>query len=426
MSPTQKRILKVRQSYAEFIKWYPFTTEDLDGEEWRDISGYEGLYQVSNFGRVKSFKRNKPRILKPALYHGEYPAVPLTLSHREDKPFNVHRLVAQAFIPNPDGKPQVNHLDGCKLNACASNLEWATPSENSSHAHRLGLACNAKGGDDSQAKLTNEQARYVRDNPENLTIGKLAEKFRVNRQVIANIQHGQTYKEAGGKIKRQWKRVKHTPRVPDEIRAQICAEYKGGDKEHGAIALAKKYGIDRHSVARIANEGYETEIEKNQHSRFVSNEVRAQILETYIPRDKRYGAVALAKKYGISCDIIGKIVNADRRAKNEDIPYTPRVPDEIRAQICAEYIKGSEEFGSNALAKKYGVDPKTILNIVTEARRARGEVIPKGKSHPRVSDEIRTQIRAIFIKGDKKFGATALAKKYGITRQTVMIIVNEK
>lgn len=309
MTPTQKRTLKVRQDYAEFIKWYPFTTEDLDGEEWRDISGYEGLYQVSNFGRVKSFKRNKPRILKPALYHGEYIVVPLTLSHREDKPFTVHRLVAKAFIPNPENKPQVNHLDGCKLNACASNLEWATSSENGLHAYRLGLVCNDKGGDDSQAKLTNEQARYVRDNPENLTNYEFAKKFGVSRSIIIRIQRGQSYKEAGGKIKRHWKRVKHTPRVPDETRAQIRAEYKGGSKEHGAMALAKKYGLNRKSIERIANEGYKTEEEKKMHSRFVPDEIRVQIRAEYIKGDKTYGAMPLGRKYNVDPKTITNIVN---------------------------------------------------------------------------------------------------------------------
>lgn len=307
MTPRQEKFLQRRLAFAEFIKLYPLTTDDLDGEEWRDIEGYDG-YQVSSFGRVKSFLHNTPRILKPRIINNEYLVAVLVKSGKE-KSFSVHRLVAIAFIPNPDNKPQVNHIDGCKLNACLSNLEWATPSENGKHAFNTGLSKNARGGDDSQSKLTNEQARYVRDNPENLTTNKLAERFGVSRSIIIKIQRGQSYKDAGGAIKTQWKKIKYTPRVSDEIRAQIQAEYRGGDKNFGAIALAKKYGVTRKTVERIASEGYQTAEEKQSHLRFVADEIRAQIRAEYVKRDKERGATALAKKYGCSDTTIRNIVN---------------------------------------------------------------------------------------------------------------------
>lgn len=112
-----------------------------DREEiWKDIEGFEGHYQVSSLGRVMSVVTNhgKPqRKIKPQ-YIRNYSYVNLSLkdkSHRKD----VHRMVAIAFVPNPDNKPMVNHIDGMKPNNNASNLEWATCSENHKHAYMTGL-----------------------------------------------------------------------------------------------------------------------------------------------------------------------------------------------------------------------------------------------------------------------------------------------
>lgn len=118
-------------------------------EEWRDIQGYEGLYQVSNLGRVKSLERKVKggwnntrtvgeRILKPCVNVEGYPKVSLC-KEGAIRRFPIHRIVAQAFIPNPDGKPEINHIDGCKENNSVSNLEWVTRSENELHAWRTGL-----------------------------------------------------------------------------------------------------------------------------------------------------------------------------------------------------------------------------------------------------------------------------------------------
>ena len=114
---------EAKLAYAAFIPYYPLTLEDLPGEVWKDIAGFDG-YQVSTFGRVKSFKWTKPRILKPHL-RGEYLSVDLCFDGKT-KHQPVHILVAQAFIPNLEGKPEVNHDDGHKFNCHVSNLYWAT------------------------------------------------------------------------------------------------------------------------------------------------------------------------------------------------------------------------------------------------------------------------------------------------------------
>ena len=104
-------------------------------EEWKDIEGYEGLYRVSNTGKVLSVRRNREFSLNPnPLY------VNVSLSKEGDsKSFSVHRLVAKAFVPNPENKTDVNHIDGNKLNNNSWNLEWTTKSENIKHALKLGL-----------------------------------------------------------------------------------------------------------------------------------------------------------------------------------------------------------------------------------------------------------------------------------------------
>lgn len=175
--------------------WYAI--ENLPHEVWRDVKSYEGLYQISNLGRVKSFCRKEPHILRPRIFRG-YSNVVLTKGRDGKKHWSVHVLVAQAFIPNPEGKPEVNHLKGYKSDNRVSELEWATSSENKRHAWRIGL-CKSKCGTNShRAKLTAEQVRYIREHyvphDKKFGMGALARKFNVRRSVIFNVVHHLRYK----------------------------------------------------------------------------------------------------------------------------------------------------------------------------------------------------------------------------------------
>lgn len=100
-------------------------------EEWRDIKGYEGLYQVSNLGRVRSLRFKKVRILKPWGSHG-YKHIELCVNNSRFVT-GVHRLVAEAFIPNIGGYDCVDHIDTNKENNKASNLRWCSHKENSNN-----------------------------------------------------------------------------------------------------------------------------------------------------------------------------------------------------------------------------------------------------------------------------------------------------
>lgn len=107
-------------------------------EQWKDILGYQGDYQVSSKGNIKSFKSDKAVLLKPKLNKQGYLVVKLS-NKGKAKSVRVHRLVAYAFCKGYKKGLQVNHIDGNKLNNYFKNLEWCTQSENCLHAYKLGL-----------------------------------------------------------------------------------------------------------------------------------------------------------------------------------------------------------------------------------------------------------------------------------------------
>ncbi len=108
----------------------------MKNEIWKTIEGYEGLYAVSNFGRVKNVTTGLVR--RASYCKDKYLKIGLH-NNGVRKTVSIHKLVAKAFIPNPDNKPQINHKDLNKENNSASNLEWVTGEENRLHAHNNGI-----------------------------------------------------------------------------------------------------------------------------------------------------------------------------------------------------------------------------------------------------------------------------------------------
>ena len=159
-------------------------------EIWRDIKNYEGIYEVSNLGRIKSISRNgtikENRILKPNKVMG-YSQVGLqkygTRKHKK-----IHRLVAEAFIPNPENKKEVNHKDGNKANNCVDNLEWVTTSENQLHSY-YELKNNIKSV--IQLSLNNEIIKEWE------SIAKVEQELKISNADICKCCKGKR-KTAGG------------------------------------------------------------------------------------------------------------------------------------------------------------------------------------------------------------------------------------
>jgi len=160
-------------------------------EKFKQIKGYEN-YLVSDQGRVFNFKYN--RFLKPRKNNRGYFLVNLC-KIGVMKTLKVHRLVALAYIPNPENKRTVNHLDGVKTNNYVDNLEWCTQKENVRHAYDTGLKDN-KGIKHYRAKLSEKEVLEIRRlyKTGNYTQKDLGEMFGVDHSHISNIINRKTWK----------------------------------------------------------------------------------------------------------------------------------------------------------------------------------------------------------------------------------------
>jgi len=180
----------------------------LNLEFWKDIEGWDGIYQISDSGNLKSYKEAKEgRILSNINKKGDYLSVVLCHQSRERECTRIHRLVAKAFIPNPKGKSQVNHRDGNRQNNFAYNLEWVTPKENILDAIRRGV--------DFFSGMINYN-KYIKTNPicQFLLSGEIVGEYRNAQEAakrtgvcgrnilqVANKEEykpGKTRKQAGG------------------------------------------------------------------------------------------------------------------------------------------------------------------------------------------------------------------------------------
>lgn len=166
-------------------------------EIWKDIQGYEGVYQVSNLGKVKSLDRTmkdrwgndrpiKGRILKFKVNFSGYHIVHLR-TNRESHPA-VHRLVAETFLDNPENKPTVNHIDCCKTNNSVDNLEWSTHKEQMRHAFDNNL-CELRGKVKYSSDFKKEIYDYYFNNE--ISIKKLSKKFNISEITASRIVKGE-------------------------------------------------------------------------------------------------------------------------------------------------------------------------------------------------------------------------------------------
>lgn len=168
------------------------------GEEWRDIIGYVGYYQVSNLGRVRGLNRSvkhyfggpkkvKQKIMRTYKNKG-YINVALNKDGKQ-KHFSIHRLIALHFISNEHNKPHINHINGIKHDNRIENLEWCTRSENLKHAVKSGLYKRPN------VKLRDKEVRKIRRlHKEGLSQLSIANKYNVDPSTISDVVNYKTHK----------------------------------------------------------------------------------------------------------------------------------------------------------------------------------------------------------------------------------------
>jgi hypothetical protein len=165
-------------------------------EEYKNIQEFIDLFEISNLGNIKNKKTKN--ILKKCINPNGYYVVSTKpyINSRKSKIIKIHREVAKAFILNPENKPQVNHIDGNKLNNRVDNLEWVTAKENMIHAMNTGLFyCKGK----KIKLLSNSEVNYIREKykprDKQFSSKKLCEIFNIDRKTLYNIVIKKTYTE---------------------------------------------------------------------------------------------------------------------------------------------------------------------------------------------------------------------------------------
>ncbi len=157
----------------------------------KDIKGFEGLYQIDEKGNVFSLKKLKT--LRPSLDSSGYLSISLSLNCKKHTK-RVHRLVAETFISNPLNLPQVNHIDGNKLNNHINNLEWSSSVDNIRHAFDNGLCNNSIGEKQHNSKLTEVEVLKIRSLANSMRGSDIAKLFNVKKCCISQIINRKSWK----------------------------------------------------------------------------------------------------------------------------------------------------------------------------------------------------------------------------------------
>lgn len=239
-------------------------------EIFKDIKDYEGLYQISNLGRVKALAKfcktkgdgirySPEKIMKTGNDIHGYQLIGMSKNTKR-LTFKVHRLVAQAFIPNSENKPFINHKNGIKNDNNFKNLEWCTDQENMDHAVRTGLI--KKGEDNPNSKLNEKDILRIRNEFKDFSISDVARKFNVDWNTIKRVITGDGWKHL--EYQEKDKNIKYLNSL--EYKEKTFCKYsnnKLSEKEVKEIIrlkgkrpqfiIAKYYNVNRNTIYNIHN-----------------------------------------------------------------------------------------------------------------------------------------------------------------------------
>ena len=144
-------------------------------EQWKPLFGN---YEISSLGNLRNIRTNPNHLLKKEVDKNGYERISLWYEHKT-RTFQVHRLVAQVFIPNPDNLPCINHKDNNRTNNCVDNLEWCTYSYNNNYCYNQNR--------NPHKKLSNENVEFIRNNKGTISYTELAKQFNVSIGLISDI-----------------------------------------------------------------------------------------------------------------------------------------------------------------------------------------------------------------------------------------------
>lgn len=177
--------------------------------EWRKVSGFDGIYEVSNTGEVRSCFSGQWRTMKPHRTKGGYEDICLGVGANK-KWLMVHRLVAMAFIPNPEGKTYVNHKDFNRLNNRAENLEWVTATENHRHSDRAGRYPRDTAHKNTKLPQSEVEKLMIIAQREEYSQSVLARMFGLSRSRVGAIIRGD---RTNGGLGRKYRAFVHVKRA---------------------------------------------------------------------------------------------------------------------------------------------------------------------------------------------------------------------
>ena len=222
------------RNILDSIKRIPIRHNVSTDEIWADVVGYENLYQVSNFGNVKRIEHTieytqcgqvrhrilSEKLMKLKLTHDGYLSVTLSKNGISKSHF-VHRLVALAFIPVDETRPQVNHKDGNKQNNHIDNFEWMNASEQQLHAWKIGLIPESRRAEiGKQAKARNTGVKFTDEHKQKISEGlKRYERTKEhNRHISESLSGRQVSEEEKQRLRNLFKGRHHSEATKEYLR----------------------------------------------------------------------------------------------------------------------------------------------------------------------------------------------------------------